>query len=168
MNSEATTQPLPIFVYGTLMIGQPNDYMWQDCVQSIESASINDCRLYDFGYYPVMIRKEGGRVVGQLVRLEKECYSQIIQNLDFLEGFDYKHPDKSNFQRLRVQVSTHKGERIEAWTYVGVGRHVQNLPLIEDGDWVKHIAGKFETITGWWKEVSTVLDDARRSSDSTS
>lgn len=30
MNSEATMQPLPIFVYGMRMIGRPNDYMWQE------------------------------------------------------------------------------------------------------------------------------------------
>ena len=166
MDSEATGQTLPIFVYGTLMIGQPNDYVWQECIESFESAIINDFRIFDFGYYPVMAEEEGGKVLGQLVRLEGTCYSRTIQNLDFLEGFNPKHPHQSNFRRIRVFVSTDKGENIEAWAYIGWKSTVRKLPLIEHGDWGRHAAEKDETIADWWAEIKTVLDDTRRSGGS--
>jgi gamma-glutamylcyclotransferase (GGCT)/AIG2-like uncharacterized protein YtfP len=140
MISEATTQLLPIFVYGTLMPGQPNDYLWQGCSQSVEGAYISGCYLYDFGYYPVMIKGGGGRVVGQLIHLKKECYSQTIQVLDCLEGYDSQHPTDSNFQRVRSEVSRPNGENLEAWAYFGVLKNINNSPLIENGDWAKHIA----------------------------
>lgn len=159
MSSEATTQFLPIFVYGTLMVGQPNDYMWQGCSQSVDYAYITGCYLFDFGYYPVMLKGGGGRVVGQIIHLKKECYSQTIQNLDFLEGYDPRHPADSNFQRVRVEVSRLNGDNLEAWAYFGVGKNINNFPLIENGDWAKYISGRENKITGWWKETRTGLDD---------
>jgi gamma-glutamylcyclotransferase (GGCT)/AIG2-like uncharacterized protein YtfP len=166
MNSQATTQPLPFFVYGTLMIGQPNETKWQDCVQRFEKASIDNCRLFDVGHYPMMLIGKGGKVFGQLVRLRNECYSHILQELDFLEGFDPNHPKDSNFLRVRAQIKTHAGEKLEAWTYVGVETTARNLPLIEHGDWAKHVAGANEIISIWWKEVNSVWDDSRYSNDS--
>ncbi|MFL7838311.1 MAG: gamma-glutamylcyclotransferase family protein [Candidatus Promineifilaceae bacterium] len=166
MNSQATTQPLPFFVYGTLMIGQPNDYKWRDCIQSFESAFIKDCRLFDFGYYPIMTNGDGGSVVGQIINLKKECYIQILQDLDFLEGFDPDHPENSNFLRIRARVVTTAGGELEAWTYVGKGSKVQNLLPIESGDWAKHMTEKSEMITTWWKEITIVWDDFRRTTDS--
>jgi gamma-glutamylcyclotransferase (GGCT)/AIG2-like uncharacterized protein YtfP len=165
MNSQATVQTLPIFVYGTLMIGQPNDIYWQNCVKSFERAHINDCRLFDVGYYPMMIKGEGGDVFGQLVHLENKCYSQILQDLDFLEGYDSDHPEDSNYLRIRVQVVSNGEDELEAWTYVGVESKVQNLTLIEHGDWAKHIAEKAGIIADWWKGIPTTWVDPCRSND---
>ena len=166
MNSDATTQPLPIFVYGTLMIGQPNDYIWQETVHSFEVAFITDYCLYDFGYFPMMLEKPGRKVVGQLVRLEKDRFSQIIQNLDFLEGFDPDHPQESDFRRVQLQASSPTGGKIVAWTYLGNETRVQKLPVVRCGDWAKHVAERDEFIADLWQEISTVLDDAQRPGDS--
>jgi gamma-glutamylcyclotransferase (GGCT)/AIG2-like uncharacterized protein YtfP len=166
MNSEATNQQRPFFVYGTLMIGQPNAPRWRDCIQSVHSAHVDDYRLFDFGYYPVMIQEEGSKVFGQLVSLKRDCYDQILKDLDFLESFDPNHPDSSNYLRVKALIETSEGERLEAWTYIGVETHVQKLPPIDHGDWAKHIAGKDGTIATWWNEMTTVWDDLRRSNDS--
>jgi len=166
MSSDATTQPLPIFVYGTLMIGQPNDYMWQETVRSFEAAFIIDHCLYDLGYFPMMIENPGRKVVGQLVRLEKHRFSQIIQNLDFLEGFDPDHPQGSDFRRVQLQASSPTGDKIVAWTYVGNETRVQTLPVVQCGDWAKHVAERDEFIAELWQEIRTVLDDAQRPDDS--
>ncbi len=159
MNSEATTQPPPIFVYGTLLPGQPNDYIWQDCAQAVERAFATGCCLYDFGSYPVMIEGGRGRVVGQLIYLNRACYSQTIQNLDFLEGFDPQHPGDSNFRRVMLKVTRPNGEKVAAWAYIGKREHMKNLPLIEHGDWAKFFAGKDNKIAGYWREFRTGLDD---------
>ena len=168
MYSDATTQPLPIFVYGTLLKGQPNDHIWQNSVHSFEAALADNCCLYDFGYYPVMVEKPGCRVIGQLVRLEKDHFLQIIRSLDSLEGFDPDFPHKSCFRRVRMQVSTLAGDKIVAWAYVGDAAQVQSLPLVECGDWAKHVAERDAHILAWRADIRAKIQDMRRPNDSAS
>ena len=103
MNSDATTQTLLIFIYRTLMIGQPNDFIWQDSIHRIAAAFITNCCLYDLGYYPMMITKPGRKVVGRLVRLVKDQFSQVIQKLEHLEGHTPDLPKEADFRRVKCK-----------------------------------------------------------------
>ncbi len=140
MDSEATGKPLPIFVYGTLLPGQPNAFIWRDSIRDVEQAQIDDCCLYDLRQYPAMVNREGYTVHGRLVWVAEERFSHMIEDLDFFEGFDPQRLQESNFRRVKVQVSTHDGQLVKAWTYMGCEQHVQGCPIIESGDWANHVA----------------------------
>ncbi len=59
MNSYAP-EPLPFFVYGTLLPGQPNDELWADSIIKIEAAFLDNSHIYDMGYYPMLVAQSGG------------------------------------------------------------------------------------------------------------
>jgi hypothetical protein len=86
--------------------------------------------------------------------------------LDILEGFDPDHPQGSEFRRVQLQVSSPTGGEIVAWTYVGNETRVQTLPVVQCGDWAKHVVEKDEFIADLWQEISTLLDDAQRPGES--
>ena len=142
MNSQAIKQPLPIFVYGTLMLGQPNDYIWQDAIARIESAFLPEGCLYDNGYYPVLTKEPYGRVKGQLIHLKQDQYEHILARLDALEGFDPASPQDSVFTRASISVITRHGESVDAWTYTGNKEQLRGLPIIEQGDWIAYHTGR--------------------------
>jgi gamma-glutamylcyclotransferase (GGCT)/AIG2-like uncharacterized protein YtfP len=142
MNSQATVQPLPIFVYGTLMIGQPNDYIWEDSIDRVEDAYFDNGCLYDLGYYPVMTEEPHYRIKGQLIHVKQDKFAIIIARLDALEGFDPESPLESVFMRICSAVTSLNAEILDAWTYVGHSEHLQGLPVIEQGDWVAYTTGR--------------------------
>jgi len=142
MNSEATGQPLPIFVYGTLLPGQPNSFLWQDTIRAVQHAQINNCCLYDLHHYPVMVKQKGYTVQGLLVWVADEHFSNMLEDLDFIEGFHPGRPHKSNFRRIKVLASARDGSVIEAWSYMGHKRHVQGRLIIESGDWAEYVAAR--------------------------
>ena len=133
------------YVTGPAMVDtNANDFMWRDRICAAESARVDNCCLFDFGYYPVMVEWIGRSVRGQLVHVDKEQFAQVIQDLDYLEGFNANQPQKSNFRRVRIPVNTHDGDRVFAWTYLGQQVRVHTHPLIASGDWAKYITGKDE------------------------
>lgn len=63
-------QRLPFFVYGTLIPGQPNDHLWQGAIGSLEAAVFDNGRLYDMGFYPMLVEGRAGMVKGKLIRVD--------------------------------------------------------------------------------------------------
>ncbi|MFN2106585.1 MAG: gamma-glutamylcyclotransferase family protein [Candidatus Promineifilaceae bacterium] len=142
MSSEATSEPLPFFVYGTLLPGQPNAFLWQDTIRALEYAQISDCCLYDLRQFPVMVNQKGYTVHGLLVWVADEHFSHVLEDLDFFEGFHPGRPQKSNFRRVKVQAAARDGRTVIAWAYMGHKRHVQGHLIIESGDWAQHVAAR--------------------------
>jgi len=112
-----------------------------------------------------MLTKPGRKVVGRLVRLEEDRFSQVIQNLDLLEGHTPGFPQEVGFRRAKMQVSTSSKDRIVTWTYVGNEANVLALPGIQCGDWAKHVAGKSEKFVVRREEIIAVLDITHLPSD---
>ena len=53
---------LPFFVYGTLIPGQPNYYLWKDCIVNTKKGSIEYYQLFDMGHYPMITESNGKNV----------------------------------------------------------------------------------------------------------
>lgn len=143
MSFEATTYQYktPIFVYGTLMIGQPNEWLWHNCVQRVETAYIEGGVLLDLGFYPILLEQKEGRVTGQLIRITPTSYYAIMHNLDLLEGYDAQHPDHSFYRRVRRTVIAQESGVEEAWVYVGNLPQMFDWPVIVCGDWAQYVDG---------------------------
>ena len=110
------TNPLPFFVYGTLLPDQPNFFVWGEDIARMEPATFYGGRLYDMGFYPMLIAAEADTAVsGQLITPHPAQYEAVCQRLDELEGYDPEQPELSDYQRRQVEVVVSDGRSQHAW-----------------------------------------------------
>ena len=150
------TEQLPFFVYGTLLPKQPNYYLLDDFVISLEPAILPNGRLHDFGHYPMLIEGDERVVQGMVVTVSPEAYDTVLQQLDVLEGYDPANVASSFYLRVVRTVELGNGRCESAWVYVGRSETVKDLPIVPNGDWAKHIAHKLQDSNRWWKDIDSV------------
>lgn len=125
--------PASLFVYGTLMRGEPRHAMLErGSPSAIEPAEIGGA-LVDLGEYPALTlgSSHRGVVRGELVRFA--ALDAIVAELDEEEIFLGFGNSASLYRRAIVCVRTASGfER--AWTYV-LSRSRDGAPQIASGDW---------------------------------
>ncbi|MHB2019397.1 MAG: gamma-glutamylcyclotransferase family protein [Candidatus Xenobia bacterium] len=110
-----------LFVYGTLMRGQPR-HAALGATRSIRVARARGL-LYNIGHYPGMVPGDGV-VLGEYVELAVP--DEIWRRLDAIEGSEYC------CQQIAVELE--KGETRPAWTYLYVAP-LRQARLIKNGDW---------------------------------
>lgn len=128
----------PLFVYGTLLRGQPNHYLLNGRTDCILPGWIEGVELYSMGTFPVLVEGHD-RVFGEAVFLssDPDAYVATMASLDRLEGVDVP---KGLYRRELRPVRSRSGEEFLAWVYVGRRASVRDRPRIEAGDWVAHLA----------------------------
>ena len=146
----------PFFVYGTLLPGQPNDYLWGDAITKTETAVFPNGILFDMGHYPMMIEQPDSRVQGRLITVKPASYATIVANLDALEGYDPAQPQTSPYRRVERAVLLENGRSASAWLYLGHPRYVVGLLPMKSNDWIAHVAVKQQQIRKWWATIDTV------------
>ena len=128
----------PLFVYGTLLRGQPNHHLLEGRTERIIYGWVEEAELYSLGAFPMMVEGQG-RVHGELVCLRsgEGIYAVTLALLDRLERVD----GTDNFYR-RVEWTVHlpSGEEMLAWVYLGRQELVIDRPQIESGDWTLYLA----------------------------
>ena len=77
---------LPFFVYGTLLPGQPNYYLWREAIERVRPAVLPRSCLYDLGCYPMLVDAPDGEVRGLVVTIRPSSYRAAVALLDQLEG----------------------------------------------------------------------------------
>lgn len=93
-----------LFVYGTLMRGEPAHRLLLGRATFLEEGHTSGV-LLDLGRFPGVI--EGpGRVGGEVWRLDRP---ELLQTLDDYEGY--------NFHRCRAAVTLANGRRVRCWIY---------------------------------------------------
>ena len=130
IKSKGNIPNLPIFAYGTLLPGQPNHHFLGECIKSSQNASFPNGRLYNMGYYPMLIEEGNDDVQGILFTIEPVFYDQSIKNIDDLEG--------------------------RAWVYVGSPEFVVDFQPIESSSWIHFIKEDINRIKTWWQDISSV------------
>ncbi len=153
------TEQFPFFVYGTLLPGQPNDHLWQENAVSQEEAVFLNGRLYDMGFYPMLIEEAGAQVKGMALTIKPKTYAMVVAALDNLEGFDPDKPDAPGYRRVVREVLLANGRTVQAWVYVGHPDSVAGYFPILNGDWQQHANGKLDDITDWWADLDTIMDN---------
>ncbi len=111
---------LPIFVYGTLLPGQPNAHLWEGYVEEHEPAILLNGRLYDMGHFPMLIDELDSQVQGAVLTIDPAQYQELLECLDNLEGFDPEDPQNCPYQRVRKSVQVENGRTRTAWVYLGL------------------------------------------------
>ncbi|MFQ5400424.1 MAG: gamma-glutamylcyclotransferase family protein [Anaerolineae bacterium] len=156
MGSRTAERQLPFFVYGTLLPEQPNYYIWGDVIASEQPATLTGGALYDMGFYPMLVEEGDGQVRGLMVAVRPQDYAAVVTRLDYLEGFDPKRPEASDYRRVERMVRLDDGRMAAAWVYVGSRRYVQGRQVVPDGDWLAYMAARPEDQTNWWAGIDSV------------
>ena len=115
---DATTE---VFVYGTLLRGEPNHRLLDRARFVQEARTEPRFELVDLGPFPAMVAGGAGAVVGEVYAVDRRA----LADLDRLEG----HP---RFYR-RTAVRLEDGAVAEA--YVMPSAHLVGRHRIASGDW---------------------------------
>jgi len=147
---------LPFFVYGTLLPGQPNAYLWGDCVTQVAAASLTGGCLYDLGAYPMLVEEAGGLVVGVVNHVAESEYDAVLARLDDLEGYDSTQSNEFGYRRVLREVQVENSRSLRVWVYIGQKTAVRGMTPIPGGDWAAYSAATFQDIEQWWRDVASV------------
>lgn len=129
---------MPVFAYGTLLPGEPNHPLVKGAIVAMEPARLRRARLYDLGYFPMLVDTPDGEARGLLIRLKPERYAGILALLDRVEGIGEATWGRPLFRRERRVVTATGGRGVVAWTYVGWAPYVAGLEPIAT-DWKTHL-----------------------------
>lgn len=137
-------EQLPVFVYGTLRIGQDN---WRRYLQGKISAQrpaiAPDHKMYATNYAYVT-DAPAQQIVGELVVIRPECYGRVMQDLDRLEDYDPLDPEHGLYVRVEREVllvDAEPHQRQRAWIYHLNPRRQDSFcdaDLVASGDWLRH------------------------------
>lgn len=131
---EAARQAAParktekVFVYGTLIKGEPNARWAGDAER--EAASVKGC-VYDTRWgFPAIITDANSqnKVVGEVLTTTPAG----LANMDVLEGYPRL------YTRKRVKATTASGEVVECWVYELARGLPAEAIFIKCGSWVKY------------------------------
>ena len=126
-------QMTPIAVYGTLLDGEWNSFLWRGRARS-ESCIIHDCALVTVnGHFPYGVVTPDSQTVGELIWPEAHHYEAVLQRLDMLEGVP------THYDRRLVRTTTKDGE-VWAWAYVVDDLWTNNYVVIPNNDWRSFVA----------------------------
>jgi gamma-glutamylaminecyclotransferase len=117
-----------LFVYGTLMKGEPNAQVMAGSSYIGTAATTAAYRLVALAEYPGLLAGGQTSVQGELYLVDR----QLLAALDGAEGCP------ALFQRGEVELAG--GGKAEA--YLGSDPSFDKAPTIPGGDWRKHRAGR--------------------------
>lgn len=122
----ATASPAHLFLYGTLMRGQPAHGLLAGRATFVDDATVAGT-LLALGQFPGIVVGRG-RVRGEVWRVDAP---EVLRTLDDYEGY--------NFER-RVSIATLAGgRRVRAWLYRYRGPRPRTVnAVIPEGDWRRH------------------------------
>lgn len=134
MNPSSFSEPIRIFVYGTLLkdFPHPKAAYLQEVAEFIGAATVPG-RLYDLGHYPGLVYDANCEelVFGHIFQLHFPEETFLL--LDDYEGIDPYAPETSEYTRQVIEVSTSTGPCL-CWTYL-YQLPVKGLIQIESGDY---------------------------------
>lgn len=149
-------EELPIFVYGTLLPGQANAHLWEGNEGAQMSAVLENGRLYDLGYFPMLVEEAGQQVQGVVLTFQSDAYSKVLALLDNLEGYDPQEPEDCAYQRVSRKVRLKNGRQVAAWVYLGQAQYTIGCPSVPHGDWAAYSLAKSQHINSWWHGIDSV------------
>ncbi len=128
-----------IFVYGTLLTSIPSSMskFLRRKAQLIGKATVAGS-LYDLGMYPGFVSGGGGRVKGELYRLEPATEEMTLQMLDAYESVTGAPEDE--YQRVEVTAKVNDGGTFVAFTYEYRG-DTDDKEIIPLGDYAAFYQG---------------------------
>ena len=111
-----------VFVYGTLLAGEPNHRLLRTASFEGLARTADGFALFDLGAFPGMVRTEAGVVHGEVYRVD----DRTLAALDRLEG----HPD------FYVRTLIRLADGHEVWAYLLDAVRVRGRAVIPSGRWL--------------------------------
>ncbi len=133
------TDPLLLFVYGTLRRGSNN--LMAERLAS-EATYVGDATvagvLYDTGAFAACVASPdpADRVFGEVWALRASSADALLVLLDQYEGFAADERFGSLFLRMRVPVRFEDGSEGEAWIYQ-YNESLHSATPVPSGDWMQ-------------------------------
>ena len=118
---------VPLFVYGTLMAGEPAHPMFAAAVERSAPARLPGALLHDLGAYPAAVPGEGD-VYGEIHWLAEPAFDAILARLDAYEGEEYRRV-------IRPIWPDGAAAPVDAWVYLADPVAMAVYPIIADGRW---------------------------------
>lgn len=123
------------------------------------SAKLENGRLFDLGYYPMLIETGTDNIIGRVMHVKPDQYDTVLANLDKLEGYAPHAPATSHYRRELRTVTQADDTQIEAWVYIGHESLVRDCPIIPNGDWHTYSLRKLEQVQQSWHDVGKIRED---------
>lgn len=135
----------PVLVYGTLRPSGSNyGRFLKGSTSKEQKIEIDGFTMYDGNGFP-FLTKGDSKVTATLVHLDDETYRDVMDGLDFLEGFKDDNDPSNGYDRV-LHTFEVDGKETQAWLYVAspsIAEYVkQELPVIDKGDWLEHDAAR--------------------------
>ncbi|WP_406077843.1 gamma-glutamylcyclotransferase [[Kitasatospora] papulosa] len=137
--------PLPFFVYGTLLPGEPNhDRFLRGRTREERPAVLPGALLYEGPGYPYAIEGHG-TVRGALVTAAPGAYEELLGLLDGLEQYLGPEHPRNLYERVArravpVLPPDAPGEPVRAWVYLAAAALTRSLRTggtpVPGGDWL--------------------------------
>ena len=172
VKSKLNEERLPFFVYGTLLPGQPNAFLWQGTVTAQQPATLAGSTLYDMGSYPMLVETGDDCVQSMLLHIAEAEYAAVLARLDELEGCTLDQPEDFGYSRVirtvQIEITSPEHDRNSrshsAWVYIGQEATVRGLPPIPGGDWAAYVVDTFHDIDKWLQDVASQHGPAQHGS----
>jgi len=118
-----------VFVYGTLLEGEPNAYLLEDAEMIGDAETEPAFRMLDMGPYPAAATPGKTQILGELYRVDRET----LARLDHLEGVPRL------YTRERIELA----DGSQAWIYlINPAAIDRRTPEITSGDWRSYADSK--------------------------
>lgn len=126
---------MKVFVYGTLMDGEPNNiFLRKDAIFLGTGETKPLYTLYDLNAFPAMVFGGNTSVKGEVYEISQSA----LRDLDRLESYDSKHPERGLYNRQLILIQLKDGD-VAALAYFldEIPRTVRGAghPVIPSGDW---------------------------------
>jgi len=121
------THNYPLFVYGTLMPGEPAYGRVAAAVVQTAPGRLHGAILHAVSWYPMAVPGQGV-VQGEILWLQEAAYARVLQELDAYEGDEYD----------RVVRPVQMGESpmpVDCWVYLGDARAARAYRRVPGGNW---------------------------------
>lgn len=135
----------PVLVYGTLRPEGTNyNHFMEGNTVDEKNVELDGFTMYDGKGFPFLTKGEAGsKVVATLTYMNDKKYRRVMEDLDTLESFRDDGDPMNGYDRV-LHTITVEGSEVNAWIYVAspsVAKYAERtLPVIESGDWIKHMA----------------------------
>lgn len=129
----------PVFVYGSLLHGLHNYGRYLAGATAHEEAAMADgFEMYSVrGSFPGII-PGGGSIHGELMFIEPDQFTHVMERLDHLEGYEPRRESHSFYLRREVTAISQSGSRVKAWIYL-YNESTARLAKVPHGDWKEYL-----------------------------
>ena len=141
----ADVRPRHLFLYGTLMRGEPAHRLLTGRVTFVDDGTVVGTLLH-LGTFPGLVAGRG-RVRGEVWRLDAP---EVLRTLDEYEGYNFERctiaATLASGRRVRVLVYRYRGPRTRAPLAARAAERerrstlhvVEKMAVIPEGDWRRH------------------------------